>query len=93
MCAITAADVYQKTSMERQHRNGPARVGWRFGPAAYLQTRGPCDLDVILEELRPALRDSIAELAESLLGPPNTRHKQCFCSSTIITPTKETTNE
>src|ERR1700733_99830 len=33
-------------------------------------------LDVILDELRPALRAKIADLAESLLGPPNKRQKQ-----------------
>src|SRR5580704_6847285 len=43
------------------------------GAAAPSTLCGPCNLDVILDELRPALRANIAKLAESLLGSPNTR--------------------
>ena len=45
----------------------------RFGPSEQRP-----DFDAILEELRPALRSGIADLAEKLLGPPNkdTRRKR-----------------
>jgi hypothetical protein len=45
------------------------------GVAAPSTSCRPGDLDVILDELRPALRASIVVLAECLLGPPNKRRR------------------